>query len=179
MRPPGGAAPRSAQVGGTKFRRHCEPPGRENARAMTGSAQHSRATSTVIASAAKQSTSPRKERKSGLLRFARNDVDMVSHTAASSPRGALEALHLFSAQRGRGERRMPNAPAASCAIVVIERTRVTTSTPESPDVPARNGFTAYFVLSPAIGLFWHRHRRIWFCLSPVGPTNLRKLDADL
>jgi hypothetical protein len=43
---------------------------------------------------------------------------------------------------------MPNAPAASCAIVVIERTRVTTSTPESPDVPARNGFTTYFALSP-------------------------------
>jgi hypothetical protein len=41
-------------------------------------------------------------------------------------------------------------------LVVVERTRVTTSTPESPDVPARNGFTAYFVLSPAIGLFCHR-----------------------
>ena len=35
---------------------------------------------------------------------------------------------------------MPVAPAASCAIVVIERTRVTTSTPESPGIPARNGF---------------------------------------
>jgi hypothetical protein len=28
------------------------------------------------------------------------------------------------------ERRMPAAPAASCALVVVERTRVTTSTPE-------------------------------------------------
>src|SRR5229473_5769810 len=34
-----------------------------------------------------------------------------------------------------------------------ERTRVTTSTPESPGVPARNGFTAYFELSPATGSF--------------------------
>src|SRR5450631_1904047 len=84
---------------------------------------------------------------------------MVSHTAASSQRGALEALHLFPAQRGRGERRMPNAPATSCAIVVAKRTRVTTSTPESPDVPARNGFTAYFVLSPVTGLFCHRRLR--------------------
>ena len=42
--------------------------------------------------------------------------------------------------RGRGERRMPVAPAASCAPVVVESTRVTTSTPESPGVPARNGF---------------------------------------
>src|SRR5450432_1477249 len=80
-------------------------------------------------------------------------------TASSSPRGALEALLLAPAQRGRGERRMPNALAASCAIVVIERTRVTTSTPESPDVPARNGFTAYFVLSPVTGLFCHRRSR--------------------
>src|SRR5882762_6736659 len=47
------------------------------------------------------------------------------------------------AQRGRGERRMPVAPAASCALVVVERTRVTTSTPESPDVPARNGFNGF------------------------------------
>jgi hypothetical protein len=36
---------------------------------------------------------------------------------------------------------------------VVESTRVTTSTPESPDVPARNGFTAYFALSPVTGLF--------------------------
>src|SRR5882762_1156497 len=42
--------------------------------------------------------------------------------------------------RGRGGRRMLAAPAASRALVVVERTRVTTSTPESPDVPARNGF---------------------------------------
>ncbi len=55
---------------------------------------------------------------------------------------------------------MPAAPAASCALVVVERTRVTTSTPESPDVPARNGFTTYFVLSPVTGLFCHRHLRI-------------------
>ena len=48
-----------------------------------------------------------------------------------------------SKDRGRGERRMPVAPAASCALVVVERTRVTTSTPESPGVPARNGFSGF------------------------------------
>ena len=52
------------------------------------------------------------------------------------------------------------APAASCALVVVESTRVTTSTPESPDIPARNGFTAYVVLSPVTGLVCHRHQRI-------------------
>src|ERR1700682_1831820 len=45
--------------------------------------------------------------------------------------------------RGRGERRMPVAPAASCALVVVESTRVTTSTPESPGIPARNGFNGF------------------------------------
>src|SRR5450755_1216062 len=81
---------------------------------------------------------------------------MVSHTASSLRREAPEVLLLASAQRGRGECRMPNAPAASCAIVVIGRTRVTTSTPESPGIPARNGFRAYVVLSPVTGLFCHR-----------------------
>src|SRR5260370_37035334 len=42
--------------------------------------------------------------------------------------------------RGSGECRMPAAPAVSCALVVVESTRVTTSTPESPGIPARNGF---------------------------------------
>src|SRR5476651_1471668 len=88
-------------------------------------------------------------------------------------------MHLFSAQRGRGECRVPVAPAASCAIVVVERTRVTTSTPESPGIPARNGFTAYVALSPVTGLFCHRRLGIKFCLSPVGPTPLRKLDASV
>jgi len=52
------------------------------------------------------------------------------------------------AQRGRGECRMPNAPAASCAMIVVERTRVTTSTPESPGIPARNGFNGFLRALP-------------------------------
>src|SRR5882672_12683696 len=43
---------------------------------------------------------------------------------------------------------MPLAPAASCALVVVESTRVTTSTPESPDVPARNGFNGFLRALP-------------------------------
>src|ERR1700676_4692338 len=65
---------------------------------------------------------------------------------------------------------MPAAPAASCAIVVIERTRVTTSTPESPGIPARNGFNGFLralpgdraVLPPS-----SRGLRFYHC--PVGP----------
>src|SRR5450631_3037831 len=90
----------------------------------------------------------------------------------SRSRDALRPSRAFSLrpQRGRGECRMPNAPAASCAIVVVERTRVTTSTPESPGIPARNGFTAYVVLSPATGLFCHRRLANMVLHCPVGLT---------
>src|SRR6202795_3868292 len=101
------------------------------------------------------------------------------HTASRSRRDAPELYIYLPPHGGRGECRVPVAPAASCALVVIERTRVTTSTPESPDIPARNGFTAYVVLSPVTGLFCHRRLRIKLCLSPVGPTQLRKLDTSV
>src|SRR5450631_1062299 len=81
------------------------------------------------------------------------------HESALSRRGLRPSFASIALEkpRGRGECRMPAAPAASCAIGVIERTRVTTSTPESPGIPARNGFTAYVELSPVTGLFCHRH----------------------
>jgi hypothetical protein len=43
--------------------------------------------------------------------------------------------------------------------------QVTTVTPESPGIPRAMVLTAYFVLSPVIGLYCHRHRRI--CLPPT------------
>jgi hypothetical protein len=64
--------------------------------------------------------------------------------AAQCARGVDES----SALRGRGERRVPVAPAASCAMIVVERTRVTTSTPESPGIPARNGFNGFLRALP-------------------------------
>jgi hypothetical protein len=64
---------------------------------------------------------------------------------------------IFRPLRGRGECRVPDAPAASCAIVVVERTRVTTSTPERPAFPHAMVLTAYVGLSPVTGLFCHRH----------------------
>src|SRR6266404_8505648 len=45
--------------------------------------------------------------RDGLLRFARNDVAMVLDTPSPPRRDAPEALLLSSAQRGRGECRMP------------------------------------------------------------------------
>src|SRR6202163_257079 len=76
-----------------------------------------------------------------------------------SRREAPEALFSSAAQRGRGERRMPNAPAVSCAMIVVERTRVTTSTPESPGIPARNGFNGFLRALPGDRAFCHRRLR--------------------
>ena len=106
---------------------------------------------------------------------------MTSNPQATSRsrRDAPELCIYLSPQGGRGECRVPAAPAASCAIIVIERTRVTTSTPESPGIPARMVLTVFFVLSPVTGLFCHRRPTDRFCLSPVGPTQLRELDASV
>jgi hypothetical protein len=48
-----------------------------------------------------------------------------------------------------------------------------------PAFPHAMVLTAYVGLSPVTGLFCHRRLRISFCLSPVGPTQLRQLDASV
>src|SRR5260370_40499129 len=59
-------------------------------------------------------------------------------------------------KEGVGNAGCPLHPRPRVHLVVVESTRVTTSTPESPGIPARNGFTAYFALSPVTGLSCHR-----------------------
>ena len=84
--------------------------------------------------------------------LARND-DKSRHTFATSPRHAPEALLYLPPKEGVGNAGCPLHPRPRVHLVLVERTRATTSTPESPGVPARNGFTAYFELSPATGSF--------------------------
>src|SRR5229473_7483765 len=86
----------------------------------------------------------------------------------------------LSPKEGVGNAGCPLHPRPRVHFVVVERTRVTTSTPESPGIPARNGFTAYVVLSPVIGLFCHRRQRI-SGLSAPGWADLpsAKLDASV
>src|SRR5882757_2724014 len=57
------------------------------------------------------------------------------HAFTTPPRDAPEALLEFSAQRGRGERRMPVAPAASCAL---GSGRTHTSNNEYPGITRRS-----------------------------------------
>src|ERR1700730_5654315 len=74
---------------------------------------------------------------------------------------------------------MPNAPAASCALLLVERTRVTTSTPESPGIPARNGFNGFLRALPGDRAVLPPSPADMFALSPVGRTHLRDLDAGV
>jgi hypothetical protein len=71
--------------------------------------------------------------------------------------------------RGRRESRVPVAPAASRAKLVEHASVVTTGSPVSPGLPCAMVLAAYFVLSPATGLFCHRRLRNCF----------RKLDASV
>src|SRR6266850_2211193 len=74
---------------------------------------------------------------------------------------------------------MPVAPAASCALGSGRNAHEYTSTPESPDVPARNGFNGFLRALPGDRAVLPPSPADMFCLSPVGPTRLRKLDASV
>ncbi len=109
----------------------------------------------VIASAAKQSIPSL--RLHGLLRCARNDGEIHVRIPATP---CARVLHQTSPNkiRGRGERRVPAAPTASCAKV--ESTRVSTAdTPEHPAFPHAMVLTVSFALSPGTGLDCPRRRR--------------------
>ena len=79
--------------------------------------------------------------------------------------------------RGRRECRVPNAPAASRAKKTKHTSVVTTVTPESPGIPYAMVLTAYFVLSPVIGLYCHRHPAD-MALSAPGRADLASAGLD-
>ena len=80
-------------------------------------------------------------------------------TLAISPRIAPEFCSRFppSENRGRRECRAPDAPDSRVCKIVVERTRVSQVTPDSPSIPRAMVLTASFALSPATGLSCHRH----------------------
>jgi hypothetical protein len=70
------------------------------------------------------------------------------HTFTPSPRHAPEPLMNLPPLEGVGNAGCPLHPRPRVHLVLVERTRVTTSTPESPDVPARNGFNGFLRALP-------------------------------
>src|SRR5260221_8331923 len=101
---------------------------------------------------------------------------MRSRLAAGCARG----LHLsFAPMEGVGNAGCPLHPQPRVHFVLVERTRVTTSTPESPGIPARNGFNGLCRALPGDRALLPPSSADRFCLSPVGPTQLRELDTSV
>ncbi len=86
------------------------------------------------------------QRKNGLLRFARNDVELQTRFRDLAARCA-RGFAVSSAQRGRGERRMPVAPAASCAL---GSDRTHTSNNEYPGITRRSRTQWFYGLFRAL-----------------------------
>jgi hypothetical protein len=103
----------------------------------------------------------------------------IKHSFAIQRRDAPGLCMDLSPNRGRGECRVANAPAASRAKW---ESSTRASSPKvhrnHPAFPHAMVLTAYFVLSPATNSSCHRHRRIKACLRPVGPTRLHQLDTS-
>ena len=88
-----------------------------------------------------------------------HDIDQSSRSRGMFRPRFANSLAL-SPNRGRRESRVPTAPAVSCAKSCAFGAHEHTGSAETSRPSPRNGFTAYFVLSPVSGLFCHRHLRI-------------------
>ena len=101
------------------------------------------------------------------------------YASTISRRDAPEALLPFSPEEGVGNAGCPLHPRSRVRFVLVRSTRVTTSTPESPGIPARNGFNSLCRALPGDRALLPPSPADMFCLSPVGPTQLRELDASV
>jgi hypothetical protein len=86
-------------------------------------------------------------------------------------------LGLFLPKRGSRECRMRAAPAVSRAMGRRKRTRAYRFSGGNPAFPAQWLYGLY-ALFPATNSCCHGRQRIEICLSPVGPTRLRRLDIS-
>jgi len=90
-------------------------------------------------------------------------------------RGAMRpsCAFIFRPLEGVGNAGCPLHPRPRVHFVLVERTRVTTSTPESPGIPARNGFNGLCRALPGDrALLPPSSRGYLACPHPVGPTCL-------
>ena len=78
----------------------------------------------------------------------------IKHTASRSRRAFSREFCSRTSRppiRGRGYAGRPIRPIAACATIVVVGTRISQVTPEMAGHSPRSGFTAYFVLSRAMG----------------------------
>src|SRR6266566_8632555 len=77
---------------------------------------------------------------------------------------------IFRPKRAWGNAGCPLHPRSRVHLVVVERTRATTSTPESPGIPARNGFNGFLRALPGDRACLPPSPADIASLRPVGPT---------
>ena len=155
-------------------------PGANLSRKEKCSVLHRRCSADPGSNGPRISSAPR--RKSGALRSIRGTHPSSSpQDAASRSRGAMRPslAKIFRPKEGVGNAGCPLHPRPRVHFVVVKRTRVTTSTPESPGIPARNGFNGFLRALPGDRALLPPSPADMFCLSPVGPTQLRELDASV
>ena len=73
--------------------------------------------------------------RDGLLRFARNDGKIRVRDLAAHFARVLALTFRPLPSEGAGNAGRPMRPIAACAMSVVERTRVSQVTPESPGIP--------------------------------------------
>ncbi len=98
--------------------------------------------------------------------------DGVSLQIRVRPRGAKRPRRCLALppKEGVGNAGCPLHPQPRVHLVLVERTRVTTSTPESPGIPARNGFNGFLRALPGDRAVLPPSPADMSCLSSVGPT---------
>src|SRR5450631_840792 len=103
------------------------------------------------------------------------------YDSAPSPRDAPEPLmNLSPHKKGVGNVGCPLHPRPRVRFVVVRSTRVTTSTPESPGIPARNGFNGLCRDLPGDrALLPPSSAEQGFVTARLGQTKLRELDASV
>src|SRR5437879_11302673 len=127
--------------------------------------------------------------KQSILLSSRREMDCFASLAMTllwfwirlHPRDAMRPRRCFylPPKEGVGNAGCPLHPRSRVHLVAVERTRVTTSTPESPGIPARNGFNGFLRALLGDRACLPPSSADMFCLSPVGPTRLRELDASV
>ena len=108
-----------------------------------------------------------------VARAPRNDAIPI-HSFAFSRRDAPELCKNLPPEGGAGNAGCPLHPQPRARSVVSTRVSHHGRT-GTPGIPARDGVTAYFVLSPVIGLCCHRRRRDASIIANLTPT-LRRQD---
>src|SRR6266566_5027793 len=83
-------------------------------------------------------------------------------------------------EEGVGNAGCPLHPRSRVHLVAVERTRVTTSTPESPGIPARNGFNGFLrALLGDRALLPPSFANLHCICTRLGRHNIRELDASV